>query len=116
MHSEANDAWARSASKADAKWHAKHTEHHVGGIARHEKQLADLAVEHEEQAQQHQEEQDIYTRPAIPPSGGTAVPVIIAVYRRSLLCSSPMPFLSASLLHFTALPSSFRALHTTHTH
>jgi|MDSY01.2.fsa_nt_gb hypothetical protein len=51
MHSEANDAWARSASKADAKWHAKHTEHHVGGIARHEKQLADLAVEHEEQAQ-----------------------------------------------------------------
>ena len=51
MHSEANDAWARAAGRADGIWHDKHIAHHVDGIANHEKQLAELAIEHEEAAQ-----------------------------------------------------------------
>ena len=36
MHSEANDAWARAAAKADEKWDKKHNAHVVNGILKHD--------------------------------------------------------------------------------
>ena len=47
MHSEANDAWARAAAKADEKWDKKHNAYVVNGILNHDNYLGELAIEHE---------------------------------------------------------------------